>query len=31
LEGHDFYITFQVLAKLAGLERNVDALTPDQD
>jgi 3-hydroxyisobutyrate dehydrogenase-like beta-hydroxyacid dehydrogenase len=31
LEGHDFYITFQVLAKLAGVERNVDALTPEQD
>ncbi|HEX8733430.1 MAG TPA: NAD(P)-dependent oxidoreductase [Ktedonobacterales bacterium] len=31
LAEHDFYITFQALAKLAGVERNVDALTPKQD
>ena len=31
LEGHDFYITFQVLAKLAGVDRAVAALTPGDD
>jgi 3-hydroxyisobutyrate dehydrogenase-like beta-hydroxyacid dehydrogenase len=31
LESHDFYITFQVLAKMAGIERDVDALTPPQE
>jgi len=31
LAEHDFYITFQVLAKMAGVERDVAALTPKQD
>lgn len=31
LAGHDFYITFQVLAKMAGVERDVDALTPKHE
>ena len=31
LASHDFYITFQVLAKMAGVERDVDALTPKHE
>lgn len=30
LAEHDFYIVFQVLAKMAGVERDVAALTPPQ-
>ncbi len=31
LEGHDFYITFQVLARLAGVDRTVAALAPGDE
>jgi 3-hydroxyisobutyrate dehydrogenase-like beta-hydroxyacid dehydrogenase len=31
LDAHDFYIVFQVLAKMAGIERDVDALTPKSE
>ncbi|HEU5343796.1 MAG TPA: NAD(P)-dependent oxidoreductase [Ktedonobacterales bacterium] len=31
LAGHDFYIVFQVLAKMAGVERPADALRPKSE
>ncbi|HEX8983535.1 MAG TPA: NAD(P)-dependent oxidoreductase [Ktedonobacterales bacterium] len=31
LEHHDFYIVFQALANMAGVDRKVDALTPKTD
>jgi 3-hydroxyisobutyrate dehydrogenase-like beta-hydroxyacid dehydrogenase len=31
LASHDFYIVFQVLAKMAGVERPADALSPKSE